>query len=126
MERAMNWLPRPASCLRALRRLVGAAGVLAVLGTAGQASAQSVIRDTEIEGVIREWSDPVFDAMGLVPADVEVLLINDPELNAFATRGRIMGLNTGLILQTLPLAFAQMPGGAVVGPLFFILVIFAA
>jgi NSS family neurotransmitter:Na+ symporter len=32
----------------------------------------------------------------------------------------------GLILQTLPLAFAQMPGGAVVGPLFFILVIFAA
>ena len=96
----MNWLPRPASCLRALRRLVGAAGVLAVLGTAGQASAQSVIRDTEIEGVIREWSDPVFDAMGLVPADVEVLLINDPELNAFATRGRIMGINTGLILRT--------------------------
>jgi NSS family neurotransmitter:Na+ symporter len=32
----------------------------------------------------------------------------------------------GLILQTLPLAFAQMPGGAVVGPLFFVLVIFAA
>ena len=32
----------------------------------------------------------------------------------------------GLILQTLPLAFGQMPGGIVVGPLFFILVIFAA
>lgn len=32
----------------------------------------------------------------------------------------------GLILQTLPLAFSQMPFGAVVGPLFFILVVFAA
>lgn len=32
----------------------------------------------------------------------------------------------GLILQTLPLAFSQMPFGAVVGPLFFILIVFAA
>ncbi|QYF85710.1 M48 family metalloprotease [Brevundimonas sp. PAMC22021] len=96
----MNWLPRPASCHRALRRLTGAATALVALAVAGHASAQSVIRDTEIEGVIREWSDPVFDAMGLVPSDVEVLLINDAELNAFATRGRIMGINTGLILRT--------------------------
>ena len=28
----------------------------------------------------------------------------------------------GLILQTLPLAFSQMPGGTVIGPLFFVLV----
>ncbi len=34
------------------------------------------------------------------PTDVEVLLVNDNELNAFATRGRIMGVNTGLILRT--------------------------
>lgn len=32
----------------------------------------------------------------------------------------------GLILQTLPLAFSQMPGGAFIGPLFFMLVTFAA
>ena len=32
----------------------------------------------------------------------------------------------GLILQTLPLAFSQMPGGTVIGPLFFVLVAFAA
>nr|WP_183213092.1 M48 family metalloprotease [Brevundimonas variabilis] len=70
------------------------------MASAAPASAQSAIRDTEIEDIIREWSDPVFVAMGLNPADVEVLLINDASLNAFATRGRIMGLNTGLILQT--------------------------
>lgn len=32
----------------------------------------------------------------------------------------------GLILQTLPLAFSQMPGGHFVGVLFFVLVVFAA
>jgi predicted Zn-dependent protease len=83
--------------------LAGAvAAVMAVVlaATAGPAAAQSTIRDTEIEGIIRDWSDPVFVAMGLDPAEVEVLLVADNDLNAFATRGRIMGINTGLILRT--------------------------
>jgi predicted Zn-dependent protease len=71
-----------------------------MLTAASPAAAQSAIRDTEIEGIIHEWSDPVFTAMGLEPSEVEILLINDDDLNAFATRGRIMGLNTGLILKT--------------------------
>lgn len=91
----MTWLPRSASRLLAAT----AAGLTAFL-VAGQASAQSLIRDTEVEGIIREWADPVFSAMGLNPADIEVLLVNDNDLNAFATRGRIMGVNTGLILRT--------------------------
>lgn len=91
----MTWLPRSAS-----RLLAATAAGLAALLVAGQASAQSLIRDTEVEGIIREWADPVFSAMGLNPADIEVLLVNDNDLNAFATRGRIMGVNTGLILRT--------------------------
>ena len=89
------------SPVRVASRLVASATAIAfALAVAGPASAQSAIRDTEIEGIIREWSDPVFVAMGLDPAEVEVLLINDNSLNAFATRGRILGLNTGLILET--------------------------
>lgn len=91
----MNWLSRKA--LRATG-VIAAAGL--VLAAASPASAQSAIRDTEIEGIIYEWSAPVFTAMGLEPSEVEILLINDNDLNAFATRGRIMGLNTGLILKT--------------------------
>ncbi|MBN9464680.1 M48 family metalloprotease [Brevundimonas sp.] len=91
----MTWLPRSA-----FRLLAATAAGLAVLLVGGQASAQSMIRDTEVEGIIREWVDPVFSAMGLNPADIEVLLVNDNDLNAFATRGRIMGVNTGLILRT--------------------------
>ncbi len=81
-----------------------ASAAVLVMAAAGPASAQSTIRDTEVEGIIREWSDPVFVAMGLEPSEIEVLLINDPELNAFATRGRIMGINTGTILR------ARSPG----------------
>jgi predicted Zn-dependent protease len=91
----MSWLSRTAA------RLVGAtAAASLVLAAASPASAQSAIRDTEIESIIQEWSDPVFVAMGLEPSEIEILLINESDLNAFATRGRIMGLNTGLILRT--------------------------
>lgn len=91
----MNWLSRTAS------RATGvAAAVGLVLAAASPASAQNAIRDTEIEGIIHEWADPVLVAMGLEPTEVEILLINENDLNAFATRGRIMGVNTGLILRT--------------------------
>ena len=91
----MNWLSR--SVFRATGAI---AAVMVGLAAASPASAQSAIRDTEIEGIIHEWSAPVFTAMGLEPSEVEILLINDNDLNAFATRGRIMGVNTGLILRT--------------------------
>lgn len=92
----MNWLSRIASAR--LSCAVVAVGL--VLAAASPVSAQSAIRDTEIEGIIHEWSDPVFTAMGLDPSEIEILLINENDLNAFATRGRIMGVNTGLILRT--------------------------
>ena len=91
----MTWLSR------VVARTAAAVGTaVAILAAAAPASAQSFIRDTEVEGIIREWSDPVFVAMGLEPDEIEILLINDAELNAFATRGRVLGLNTGLILET--------------------------
>jgi len=92
----VNWLSRNAAV-----RLTGAvAAASLVLAAAAPAAAQSAIRDTEIEGIIHEWTDPVLVAMGLEPSEVEILLINENDLNAFATRGRIMGVNTGLILKT--------------------------
>ncbi len=91
----MNWLSRITFHTSGVATAVGL-----LLAAASPAAAQSAIRDTEIEGIIHEWSAPVFTAMGLEPSEVEILLINNNDLNAFATRGRIMGLNTGLILRT--------------------------
>ena len=95
---------RPTRIASSLVRWVAASAAVLAMAAAGPASAQSTIRDTEIEGIIREWSDPVLDAMGLEPSEVEILLVNSPELNAFATRGRIMGINTGTITR------AKTPG----------------
>jgi predicted Zn-dependent protease len=92
----MTWLSR----IRLPRLLAPLATAVALAALASPAAAQNIIRDTEVEEIIRGWSDPVFVAMGLNPDDVTLLLVNDGSLNAFATRGRIMGLNTGLILET--------------------------
>ncbi|AQR61757.1 peptidase M48 [Brevundimonas sp. LM2] len=90
---------------RTASRLVGrwacaVATAALVAAVAAPASAQSTIRDTEVEGIIREWTDPVFSAMGLEPSEIQVLLVNDGDLNAFATGNRVIGVNTGLILRT--------------------------
>ncbi|HEY0052989.1 MAG TPA: M48 family metalloprotease, partial [Caulobacteraceae bacterium] len=63
------------------------------------AAAQSLIRDTEIEAIIRSQFDPVLMASGLNPRDVRVVIVNDNTLNAFATQGQIIGVNTGLIIE---------------------------
>lgn len=63
------------------------------------ANAQSLIRDAEIENVVRSYSDPIFKAAGLEPKDVKIYLVNDKSLNAFVTDGQKMFLHTGLILE---------------------------
>lgn len=60
----------------------------------------SLIRDTEIEEILHHDADPIFAAAGLDPKNVRILIVGDKSLNAFATQGLQMGLNTGLILQT--------------------------
>lgn len=65
-----------------------------------QDDSPSLIRDTEIEEILHHDADPIFAAAGLDPRNVRILIVGDKSLNAFATQGLQMGLNTGLILQT--------------------------
>jgi predicted Zn-dependent protease len=90
---------------RGARRLASSLAVLGVVAglfasATAHAQGLSLIRDTEIEEILHEQADPIFQAAGLNPKDVDILLINDKELNAFATQGQIIGLHTGLILET--------------------------
>lgn len=64
------------------------------------ANALSLIRDAEIENTIRVWSTPLFEAAGLVPDDVRIILVNDRRLNAFVAGGQNLFLNTGLLLRS--------------------------
>ena len=63
-----------------------------------QANAQSLLRDTEIEETLREFTDPILRAGGPTPSSVDIYLVNDPSLNAFVTRGQNIFLHSGLIL----------------------------
>lgn len=76
------------------------AALAAALLAPAVASAQSLIRDTEIEEILRKDADPIFKAAGLDPKSVKLNLVNDKELNAFVTQGQQIFLNTGFIQET--------------------------
>ena len=64
------------------------------------ASAQGLIRDAEIEQILRDYSDPLFEAAGLKPDDVNIYIVQDDTLNAFVAAGQNMFLHTGLIMES--------------------------
>ncbi|MEQ8434951.1 MAG: M48 family metalloprotease [Oceanicaulis sp.] len=83
-------------------QLTGALGA-AAMATA-PVLAQGLIRDTEIEAVMREYTDPLLEAAELNPRSVDIYLIGDMEFNAFVTQGQNIFLHTGLIVR------AESPG----------------
>ena len=74
--------------------------VLIAMMMVAQTQAQGLLRDTEIEETLRDFSDPLLRAGGLSPRSVDIYLVNDPELNAFVTRGQNIFLHSGLILRS--------------------------
>jgi len=79
--------------------------VLLALATVRPAFAQgdsgpSVLRDTETELMFKEMARPLIVAGGLDPNSVNVVLLNDPEINAFVARGQIVYVQSGLLEAT--------------------------
>jgi len=69
------------------------------LALAPAARAASLIRDAEIEGIIRSYAAPLLQDAGIPPDSVTIRLLNDPTINAFVTTGKRMFIHTGLILR---------------------------
>jgi predicted Zn-dependent protease len=59
----------------------------------------NLIRDAEIEGLLRMYSKPIFKAAGINPDAVRVYVIADPSINAFVAGGQRIFINTGLITR---------------------------
>jgi predicted Zn-dependent protease len=62
------------------------------------AAAQSVLRDSETELLFRDIANPLITAAGLDPKSTEVVLLNDPEINAFVATGQTVYLQSGLLV----------------------------
>jgi len=60
-------------------------------------SGPQVLRDTETEALFHDMSLPLVEAGGLDPKSVKVVLLNDPEINAFVSQGQTVYLQSGLI-----------------------------
>lgn len=98
----MSSLPRPASMIaRAARALatLSLSAALAVASTVGAlAQGVPVVRDAEIEALVRDYARPIFKAAGLANAGIQIVLVNDASFNAFVA-GRRLFINTGALLQ---------------------------
>ena len=63
----------------------------------GTAQAQQVLRDAETENFFRDMSAPIITAARMDPHNVDVVLLNDGEINAFVAGGQTVYINSGLI-----------------------------
>lgn len=76
---------------------------LFVVGLPGAVQAQNrpqnmnLIRDAEIEQILRDFAAPIFTQAGIPPASVHFVLVNSPEVNAFVAGGMNMFITTGLM-----------------------------
>jgi predicted Zn-dependent protease len=89
-----------------VRKLISNAATVIALATTvlgggllggGDAHAQEVLRDAETEAFFRDMSAPIITAAGLDPKNVDVVLLNDGEINAFVAGGQTVYMNSGLI-----------------------------
>ncbi len=92
---------RPASRLLAL--VTSAAMVAASLPAQGQSSEPQkgppLIRDAEIEQLLREYTQPILQAAGLSKQNIQVVIINDRSFNAFVADARRIFINAGTLMD---------------------------
>ena len=75
------------------------AGILLFFAAARPAMAASILRDSETELLFHQLSEPLIEAAGLDPKSVKVVLVNDPDINAFVSQGQVVYIHSGLLTQ---------------------------
>jgi len=65
---------------------------------AAQDASLSVLRDSETEQLFKDASRPLIQAADLDPNNVDIVLLNNSEINAFVATGQAVYIHSGLIL----------------------------
>ncbi|HEY8581261.1 MAG TPA: M48 family metalloprotease, partial [Beijerinckiaceae bacterium] len=92
--------PRPSVWRAGARALA----VLAAACAASPAAAQggpglNIIRDGEIEQLLRDYAEPIFRAAGVRSSAAKIILIGDRSFNAFVANGQKIFVNAGAIME---------------------------
>ena len=59
-----------------------------------------VLRDTEIEQLLRDYTRPILRAAGLEKQNIQMVIINESVFNAFVADGRRIFVNYGAMMQS--------------------------
>ncbi|TPI24768.1 M48 family metallopeptidase [Mesorhizobium sp. B3-2-1] len=94
-------LSRSRSTIAKTARVFATISLAAAVAVAGSATAFAqgvpVVRDAEIEALVRDYARPIFRAAGLANDGIDIVLVNDSSFNAFVT-GRRLFINTGALM----------------------------
>jgi predicted Zn-dependent protease len=104
MNKEMTQRPR-AAARRPLSKLTALITAFALTSAslpvhAQQAKGPPVLRDTETEQLLRDYTRPILRVAGLEKQNIQMVIINDSSFNAFVADGRRIFVNYGAIMQS--------------------------
>jgi predicted Zn-dependent protease len=99
-----HW-PRLRSLLRGAVAVITAVALVAAnLAAVAPARAQEkglpLIRDAEIEQLLRDYTRPILKAAGLGQRNIRVVIVNDKSFNAFVIDAKRIFVNTGALMDS--------------------------
>jgi predicted Zn-dependent protease len=104
MIKQQRWRLRGAA-IRTLSKLTAVVTAAALAAAPMPALAQenkgpSLLRDTEIEQLLRDYTRPILRAANLEKQNIQVVIINEKAFNAFVADGRRIFVNYGALMQS--------------------------
>jgi predicted Zn-dependent protease len=93
-----------ARCIAPAARAVAVVTAAALVIASVPARAQGgggppLIRDTEIEQLLKEYTQPILKVAGLTQQNIRIVIINDRSFNAFVADGRRIFVNAGALVE---------------------------
>jgi predicted Zn-dependent protease len=85
-----------------LTAALGVAAAVALSPVAAQAQQPNltIIRDAEVEQLLRDYASPVFRASGINEGATKIILVGSRDFNAFVASGRKVFMNVGVIMDS--------------------------
>jgi predicted Zn-dependent protease len=77
-----------------------ALAVAPTMALAQQNKGPPILRDTEAEQLLRDYTRPILRAAGLEKQNIQMVIINESAFNAFVADGRRIFVNYGAIMQS--------------------------
>src|SRR5882757_8533329 len=80
--------------------VTAAALIAAPVPALAQQSGPPVLRDTETEQLLRDYTRPILRAAGMEKQNIQMVIINESAFNAFVADGRRIFVNYGAMMQS--------------------------